>query len=337
MIDKKQFLVNVRCATYNHSAYIEDAMNGFAMQQTKFPFICSIIDDASTDGEQDILKKYLDEHFELGEGSGVINEETDDYVLTLSQHKTNKNCYFAVLLLKYNHYGNYESQARRWTYLKDWEEECKYIALCEGDDYWIDPLKLQKQVDFLENNPVYSLCFHNAIKYYVQSNEIKLFNHLKNSQDLSIHDAIHNWFVPTASILVMKEYLQTPVWLAKIYSGDYSLVLKALNGGRIFGLKDIMSVYRINTIGSSATARMVGKSTFIMEEHLKLLESFNNGTNYKFNKEVSSRIVFLKKNIKFQKLRERKSLLILFNYTLYEKCFLKIKRISKKIIECFRA
>lgn len=149
-----KYMVRVSCITYNHVAYIEDAMNGFCMQETRFPFVCTIIDDASTDGEQKVIKNYIQAHFDL-EGEGVArNEETSDYYLTFAQHKTNKNCFFAVLFLKYNHYSNKKS---KMAYLSEWTDT-KYVAFCEGDDYWIDPLKLQKQVDFLETHPNYGMC-----------------------------------------------------------------------------------------------------------------------------------------------------------------------------------
>jgi len=76
-MDKIDFLVSVRCLTYNHAAYIRDTMDGFCMQQTYFPFVCVILDDASTDGEQEVIKNYLALHFEES-GEGQI-EETDDY------------------------------------------------------------------------------------------------------------------------------------------------------------------------------------------------------------------------------------------------------------------
>lgn len=247
MIDKKQFLVNVRCATYNHSAYIEDAMNGFAMQQTDFPFVCSIIDDASTDGEQEILKKYLDKNFELGEGSGVINEETDDYVLTLAQHKTNKNCYFAVLFLKYNHYGTSESKARRWTYLKEWEDECKYIALCEGDDYWTDPLKLQKQVDFLEKHKDYAMCFHNAAAKNETDTVFELIR--VENRDYNIQELFDKWISPTASLVIKNDVNSKLPFDSRIINGDINIVLNACNHGRVYGMSDAMSVYRVHNNG----------------------------------------------------------------------------------------
>ena len=157
MEQQHKYMVRVSCMTYNHAPYIEDAMNGFCMQETTFPFVCTIVDDASTDGEQEVIKKYLDEHFDLNDDLVVRNEETDDYCLTFAQHKTNKNCYFAVLYLKYNHYS---TKKPKKPYIKEWCET-KYIAICEGDDYWIVPNKLQMQVEFMEGNTDYGLCHTN--------------------------------------------------------------------------------------------------------------------------------------------------------------------------------
>lgn len=82
-MEEKQYkwMVCTRCVTFNQAPYIEDAMNGFTMQQTTFPFVCTIIDDASTDGEPQVIRQYLQEHFDLEDKSVVRNEETDDYVL----------------------------------------------------------------------------------------------------------------------------------------------------------------------------------------------------------------------------------------------------------------
>lgn len=152
-----QFLVGVICLTYNHSAYIEDAMDGFTMQQTNFPYVCCIIDDASTDGEPEVIRHYLIDNFDLSDKSVVRHEETDDYILCFARHTTNRNCFFVVLWLKYNHYG----KKRKKTYYDSFLKDVKYIAFCEGDDYWLDPLKLKKQVSFLEENPDYGLIYTN--------------------------------------------------------------------------------------------------------------------------------------------------------------------------------
>ena len=95
-----KFKVCCKCFTFNQAKYITEAMNGFTMQQTSFPFVCTIVDDASTDGEQDVIRKYLEDNFDFSEGSVAYHKETDYAHITYAQHKTNKNCYFAVLYLK---------------------------------------------------------------------------------------------------------------------------------------------------------------------------------------------------------------------------------------------
>ena len=160
--ENKDFKVQVRCLTFNHSAYIIDALNGVCMQQTNFPFVYIIIDDASTDGEQEMINLFLHENFDIKDNT-ISTEETDDYRLIFTQHKTNKNCYFGVFFLKYNHYSIRKHKA---PYLPMWLKKVPYIAICEGDDYWTDPYKLQKQVDFLEDHPDFVICSHDYIKYY---------------------------------------------------------------------------------------------------------------------------------------------------------------------------
>ena len=148
-----QFKVYVWCNTYNQASYIKDTMDGFCMQQTNFPFACHIMDDASTDGEPEVLKQYLNDHFDT-----EWTKETVDYHLTVARHQENKNCYFAVYLLKYNHYS---IKKRRLRYYKELADDIDYVALCEGDDYWTDAHKLQKQADALDANPQVTLVYTN--------------------------------------------------------------------------------------------------------------------------------------------------------------------------------
>ena len=147
------FKVSVWCNTYNQTSYIKDTMDGFCMQQTSFPFVCLIMDDASTDGEPEVIKQYLNDHFDT-----EWTKETDDYHLTLARHQENKNCYFAVYLLKYNHYS---IKKPRLKYYREVTDEIDYVALCEGDDYWTDAHKLQKQADALDANPQATLVYTN--------------------------------------------------------------------------------------------------------------------------------------------------------------------------------
>ena len=138
------YMVCIESITFNHAPYIVDCMNGFTMQQTDFSYVCCFMDDASTDGAPDIIRKYIQENFNLEDESVVRKKETNDYVFWFAQHKTNKNCYFAVYFLKYNHY---KVKKNKRLYIEEWHDNATYIAFCEGDDYWTAPLKLQKQFD----------------------------------------------------------------------------------------------------------------------------------------------------------------------------------------------
>lgn len=151
------FKVYVKCNTYNQASYIDDALNGFCMQKTLFPYICLVFDDASTDGETDVINKYMQKNFDLNDKSVMSELDTEDYHLTFAQHLINKNCFFAVYYLKYNHHSIKKS---KWPYFNKMIYGAKYAAICEGDDYWTDPFKIQKQYDMMENHPEYSLCFH---------------------------------------------------------------------------------------------------------------------------------------------------------------------------------
>ena len=128
-------------------------MDGVCMQQTNFPFVCLIMDDASTDGEPEVLEAYLNNHFDT-----EWTKETDDYHLTVARHQENKNCFFAVYLLKYNHYT---IKKRKLKYFREVTDETDYVALCDGDDYWTDAHKLQKQADALDANPQVTLVYTN--------------------------------------------------------------------------------------------------------------------------------------------------------------------------------
>lgn len=234
-------------------------MNGFCAQNTTFPFICIIVDDASTDGEPEIIKQYLDENFD-----SVIypfKEETSDYCFTFARHKENENCYFAVFFLKSNHY---QIKKTKSAYYRSCDSNSRYIAICEGDDYWTNPDKLQIQFDFLESHSDYSMCFHNAIEHWEDgSKEDSLFSHIEN-RDYIGSEFFRDWIIPTASVVfraevIYKQYYKNLISsIANISSynkthlpGDIIVFISCANEGKVRGMDFIASVYRRHT--NSAT------------------------------------------------------------------------------------
>ena len=202
------FLLRTYCATYNHENYIADTLNGFAMQQITFPVVYTIVDDASTDRTADEIKQYINENFDLGEASVGYDKDTDYGHVTFARHKTNENCYFAVIYLKENHYSQKKSKT---PYLKEWMDT-KYIALCEGDDYWTDPLKLQKQVEFMEGHKEYSMCFHRVGILGSDDSKFDKFSNLAE-RDYSAKEIYENWTIPTASVVYRRcAFEQSPVY-----------------------------------------------------------------------------------------------------------------------------
>ncbi|MCR5151648.1 MAG: hypothetical protein K6A98_00660 [Prevotella sp.] len=209
MNDQKQYkwAVCTSCMTYNQSVYIEDALNGFTMQETNFPYVCIICDDASTDGEQDVIRNYLEQHFELDDKTVTRNEETEDYFLMFARHKTNHNCFFAVLFLKYNHYG----KKSKFPYISKWMDNSKYLAMCEGDDYWTAPQKLQMQVDYLETHPNIVLSCHQYSVTDVLTGKTSLRKNLyfdrnknKDSFEFDIRYAFNGQWITKTLTLVMR-------------------------------------------------------------------------------------------------------------------------------------
>lgn len=230
-----EFLLCIRCMTYNQSAYIKDALDGFCMQQTSFPFYVVIFDDASNDGEQELIKNYLDVHFEQPEKSGYKQWETEDAFFTFTLHKENVNCHFLVVLLKRNLYKT----PRKDELIKEWCN-AKYIALCEGDDYWTDPLKLQKQVDFMETHEDYSMCFH-KVEILGDESEKWIFSQLREG-NYSARDIYNDWIVPTCSVLYRNgKPFETS---SEVVYGDIFLWLQLAERGKLYCLGFVGAVYR---------------------------------------------------------------------------------------------
>lgn len=288
MMTSNKFMVRTICSTFNQASLIVDAMNGFTMQRTSFPFLSVIMDDASSDGEPKVIEHYLEENFELTNNNFATIKETDDYRLYFTRHKTNHNCFFLVLLLKYNHQSIKKSKG---SYIEEWLNS-KYVAYCEGDDYWTDPAKLQMQVDFLEQHPDYTMCWHDAKKLDMNSGNF-CGNHRRYTKDTTCptEDIIlqGGGFCPTASIVYRDDIRkQAPPYLFQQHIVDYPLQLYMAFNGKVRYIDRSMSVYRINVKGSwtltIANNRDIEERRKLWSSTIKIFDDFNKYSNYKYDK-----------------------------------------------------
>lgn len=172
------YKVLVHTITYNQSKYITDTLDGVAMQQTNFPFVHYVIDDCSTDGEQEVIKSWLNEQCDMDKAEFIELELAN---VILVPHKKNLNLTYAIYFLKRN---LWKEQIQKQYLAKPWREHSEYEALCEGDDYWNSPEKLQMQVDFLDShqdfsgvatNGFYKDEIHNSIKDFSEGPERNIF------------------------------------------------------------------------------------------------------------------------------------------------------------------
>ena len=249
------FLLRTYCATFNHENYILDALKGFVMQQTNFPFVCTIVDDASTDRTAAAIKQFVSENFDLDADSVGYEKDTEYGHVTFARHKTNKNCYFAVLFLKENHYSQHKTKV---PYIQEWMNT-KYVALCEGDDYWTDPLKLQKQVDYMENHEECVICFH-PVNIYNEREKclVKDFITREVPMITTFEDlAKQGNYIHTPSVIYRKndEVLKQRAIIGRTVVGDYLLWLLLSQNGTIVKLSDVMAVYRFGVGVWSAESR----------------------------------------------------------------------------------
>ena len=247
-----QFKVFVRCMTFNHAPYITNTMDGFCMQNTNFPYICCIVDDTSTDSEPLVIQNYLNRNFDLESECGCMREETDDYSLIFARHKSNHNCFFAVFFLKYNHYS---LKKTKQPYFSRWLDNSKYIAMCEGDDYWIDSQKLQKQVDILDANSNVQMVYTSFRMVDEENHEIKskIYERLKPysvSGELFNRLIIRN-FIMTLTVCYRKSIIDEPLWDQLPCHLDYADFFFISSRGDIVYIPEETSCYRKTLQGFS--------------------------------------------------------------------------------------
>lgn len=217
MTSKDNLLVSISCITYNHASYIRQCLDGFIMQKTDFAFEVLIHDDASTDGTTEIIKEY--------------EEKYPDIIKPIYEEE------------------NQWTKGRRGSVVFNFPRaKGKYIAMCEGDDYWTDPLKLQKQVDFLEKNVDYAVCSH---AYYIENNGRKDLVKLSRLEfDYNLDNLIiGDWYYQTLS-LVFRRSIYYLNHCDYTYSSDVVLLYTLLRrGGKGRYMPLAMGNYRHHNLG----------------------------------------------------------------------------------------
>ena len=216
-------LVAIKCLVYNHEPYLRDCLEGFVMQQTNFPYVAIVHDDASTDGSAAIIHEYEVKYPHIFK---PIYETENIY------KKGGFGAIDDIMLHAIN------------------ATSAKYVAMCEGDDYWTDPLKLQKQVDFLEEHQDYSMCFHKVMVDSFRTEDKILYDHLCERQ-YSSSEIYEKWTIPTCSVVYRRSHLN----LKKIRScvfGDIVLFLSLAEGGKLYCLDFMGGVYRRHQKGVSS-------------------------------------------------------------------------------------
>ncbi|MDP2562111.1 glycosyltransferase [Psychrobium sp. 1_MG-2023] len=218
--DINQPVVSVLCHTYNQLSYIEDTFRGFLIQKTDFPFEVIVHDDASTDGTSDIVREYT----------------------ALYPH------IFRSVIQTENQY----SQGKKPTVLSSAYAKGEYCSLCEGDDFWIEPTKLQRQYNALEQKTNVNLCFTPA--YTASGSQVtsKICEHFKEDTLVPFIDIVKggSGFIPTASIFLRKSILANlPNWFSNAPVGDYYIQMLSGTGGAQY-LNFQTCVYRVQSKNS---------------------------------------------------------------------------------------
>jgi glycosyltransferase involved in cell wall biosynthesis len=212
--------VSILMITYNHEKYIAKAIDGVLMQRVNFEYEIVIGDDFSTDNTRNILIKYATEY-------------------------PDKIC----LLLHPRNLGPPNSPGKHNFVSTLKACRGKFIALLEGDDYWTDPNKLQKQVDFLEKNPDFAICFHNMLMMYEDDPHMNRITNINQQEITNIENLAYGNYIFTASCIFRKYLSEIPDWFYQCPIGDYPLHLLNAQYGKIKFIDEVMGVYRVHKGG----------------------------------------------------------------------------------------
>jgi glycosyltransferase involved in cell wall biosynthesis len=254
-------LVDINIAVYNQAPYLRQTLTSVLNQKTNFPYRLIIGDDCSTDGSREILKEY--------------EQKFPDKILLILQEKN----------LGLNH-----PERNGIVIMK--RSTAKYISLLDGDDYWTDDLKLQKQIEFLEANPEYASCFHNTTEL-VEEDPSKSFLYCSFDQaDYVTTDRLLNDgnLVPTCSNVYRRELVpDLPPWVRKLAMGDWPINIMLSQKGKIRYMDANMGVHRIHGMGTWSKISAIHKEQAVLRayeafsKHLELTDAEKEIVNRKIS------------------------------------------------------
>lgn len=255
--------VSVICNAYNHSLYIRECLESLVKQKTDFLYEILVHDDASTDNTAEIIREYEHNYPHLIK---PIYQEVNQY---------NNNG-----LLKYQ-YARVKG---------------KYIAICEGDDFWTDTNKLQTQYDILEKNPDIDICSHKAVVIDAKTNEgIGYLSPSEKDTIFSPEEVIlgEGGFVATNSLMYRADLEKEVPEFRRFLRMDYTIQIQgALRGGMLYIAKT-MSAYRRNVPGSwtDLTCKDRNKWTEFVKKKQKMLKLLDRDTYYIYHKSIQERMM----------------------------------------------
>ena len=297
----ENILVSIHCTTYNHEKYIADAIDSFLDQQTNFKYEILIHDDASTDKTADIIRAYEKKYPNLIKP--IYQTENQYSKAGISVDKINIDRALG-----------------------------KYIAICEGDDYWIDKYKLQKQIDYMESHPECSLCVHAGYVVSAANKKKQSVNRPnKGDKSFTVEEVIEGGgeLFLTNSMLFQKEFGHIrPSFLQNAPVGDYPLAINLSLEGKVHYIDEYMSAYRVGN-SESWTGKIISNTEKIashFQEISIMLDELNEYTNYQYNDAIhrtkeNNQVHVLLKQRKFREVKKGK----------YKKVYLKFG-IKKKLL-----
>lgn len=262
-------LVSVCVITYQHVNYIRTCLNAILMQETTFPFEIIIGEDESKDGTREICIEYAEKY-------------PNKISLFLRSRKD-------VIYLNGSPNGRYNFiECIRST-------KGKYIAICEGDDYWTDPNKLQKQVEFLESHSEYVGCFHNTEERY-EDDENKasfLYCNYEAAKNISFSDLCSGNLIPTCSVVFKKGVFgEFPEWYQNLTMGDWPLHLLNVQFGDYWYLPKVMAVHRLHMKSLWMMQTAERNNQYVREAYDLMIKEFSGNTFFS-NQLIRGKQLFL--------------------------------------------